>query len=65
MIDVNNWIYSGQDIQLFGSHAWPSSTWVHIGNFTAQNVKKLQHFTLPETVWFKYIHFSSFSFHLL
>jgi hypothetical protein len=43
-----------QDIQVFGSHSWPSATWVLIGNFTAQNVKKIQHFSLPETVWFKY-----------
>ncbi|ELR24146.1 Sad1 / UNClike C-terminal domain containing protein, partial [Acanthamoeba castellanii str. Neff] len=44
-----------KDIQLFGSHSWPSATWVHIGNFTAQNAKKIQHFSLPETVWFKYV----------
>lgn len=40
---------------MFGSHSWPSATWVHIGNFTAQNAKKIQHFSLPETVWFKYV----------
>lgn len=34
-------------------YRWPAHTWIHIANFTAQNVRKVQLFHLEEPKWFK------------
>ncbi|XP_010540845.1 PREDICTED: uncharacterized protein SLP1-like [Tarenaya hassleriana] len=44
-----------KDFQLLGSLVYPTDTWVHMGNFTAANVKHEQNFTLVEPKWVRYL----------
>jgi hypothetical protein len=41
--------------QVFGTNRYPPLQWSPLGNFTAQNARRLQYFVLPEPMWFKYI----------
>ncbi|KAL6070087.1 hypothetical protein QOT17_007147 [Balamuthia mandrillaris] len=51
-----------KEFRVLGSHKWPTTKWVPIGgNFTAQDVRKIQLFTLEEPVWFKYLKFQFLS----
>lgn len=44
-----------KDFQVFGANKYPTSQWQFLGNFTAQNVRRLQYFVLQEPAWYKYI----------
>ncbi|KAJ8765364.1 hypothetical protein K2173_012061 [Erythroxylum novogranatense] len=44
-----------KDFELFGSLVYPTENWVHLGNFTAKNVKQLQRFYLQEPKWVRYL----------
>ncbi|GAY66319.1 hypothetical protein CUMW_247790, partial [Citrus unshiu] len=44
-----------KDFELFGSLAYPTESWVLLGNFTAKNVKQAQRFTLKEPKWVRYL----------
>ncbi|KAL7200036.1 hypothetical protein ACSBR2_022194 [Camellia fascicularis] len=44
-----------KDFELLGSSAYPTDTWVKLGNFTAENVKHAQRFVLQEPKWVRYL----------
>ncbi|CAH8253254.1 unnamed protein product [Arabidopsis lyrata] len=44
-----------KEFQLQGTLVYPTDTWVHMGNFTASNVKHEQNFTLLEPKWVRYL----------
>ncbi|KAJ6837206.1 uncharacterized protein M6B38_121695 [Iris pallida] len=44
-----------KDFQLLSSLVYPTDRWVKLGNFTAQNAKHAQRFTLPEPKWARYL----------
>ncbi|CAN6880951.1 unnamed protein product [Brassica oleracea] len=44
-----------KEFELQGTLVYPTDTWVHMGNFTAANVKQEQNFTLVEPKWVRYL----------
>ncbi|GAB4861181.1 hypothetical protein Ancab_036338 [Ancistrocladus abbreviatus] len=44
-----------KDFEILGTSAYPTDTWVKLGNFTAGNVKLAQRFALPEPKWVRYL----------
>ncbi|XP_010939756.1 SUN domain-containing protein 3 isoform X1 [Elaeis guineensis] len=44
-----------KDFELLSSLIYPSDNWVNLGNFTAENVKHAQRFSLPEPKWARYL----------
>ncbi|KAL9307058.1 SUN domain-containing protein 3 [Arabidopsis thaliana] len=44
-----------KEFELQGTLVYPTDTWVHMGNFTASNVKHEQNFTLLEPKWVRYL----------
>ncbi|CAH2033661.1 unnamed protein product [Thlaspi arvense] len=44
-----------KEFELQGTLVYPTDTWVHMGNFTAANVKHGQNFTLVEPKWVRYL----------
>eukprot|EP00357_Protocruzia_adherens_P011188 CAMPEP_0114997614 /NCGR_PEP_ID=MMETSP0216-20121206/15001_1 /TAXON_ID=223996 /ORGANISM="Protocruzia adherens, Strain Boccale" /LENGTH=818 /DNA_ID=CAMNT_0002362023 /DNA_START=1816 /DNA_END=4272 /DNA_ORIENTATION=+ len=54
---VNAEYYSStfENFQITGSTTYPTSNWVEIGSFTAQNIKKWQTFKLEEPNWVRYL----------
>ncbi|ONK69168.1 uncharacterized protein A4U43_C05F20050 [Asparagus officinalis] len=44
-----------KDFVLLGSLRYPTETWIPLGNFTAENVKHAQRFTLLEPQWVRYM----------
>ncbi|KAJ6805288.1 uncharacterized protein M6B38_179130 [Iris pallida] len=44
-----------KDFELLNSLVYPTDGWVKLGNFTAQNVRHAQRFTLPEPKWARYL----------
>ncbi|KAG2303631.1 hypothetical protein Bca4012_062384 [Brassica carinata] len=44
-----------KEFELQGTLVYPTDTWVHMGNFTAVNVKQEQNFTLVEPKWVRYL----------
>ncbi|KAJ6800329.1 uncharacterized protein M6B38_285875 [Iris pallida] len=44
-----------RDFELLSSSVYPTDSWVKLGNFTAQNAKHAQRFTLPEPKWVRYL----------
>ncbi|CAK9162510.1 unnamed protein product [Ilex paraguariensis] len=44
-----------KEFELLGSLAYPTDTWVKLGNFTAGNVKHAQRFVLQEPKWVRYL----------
>ncbi|KAL6079015.1 SUN domain-containing protein [Balamuthia mandrillaris] len=44
-----------KDFTLYGSHNWPTKTWIPIGHFVALNVRQIQYFSWEEPVWFRYV----------
>ncbi|KAL1192235.1 SUN domain-containing protein 3 [Cardamine amara subsp. amara] len=44
-----------KEFELQGTLVYPTDTWVHMGNFTASNVKHEQNFTLVEPKWVRYL----------
>ncbi|KAJ0257647.1 SUN domain-containing protein 4 [Hirschfeldia incana] len=44
-----------KEFELQGTLVYPTDTWVHMGNFTAANVKQEQNFTLLEPKWVRYL----------
>ncbi|KAJ6835764.1 SUN domain-containing protein 2-like [Iris pallida] len=50
-----------KDFELSGSLIYPTETWIPLGNFTAENVKHAQRFTLLEPKWVRYMRLSLLS----
>lgn len=44
-----------KEFELLGSLAYPTDSWVKLGNFTAGNGKMPQRFSLPEPKWARYL----------
>ncbi|VVA92228.1 unnamed protein product [Arabis nemorensis] len=44
-----------KEFELQGTLVYPTDAWVHMGNFTAANVKHEQNFTLVEPKWVRYL----------
>jgi hypothetical protein len=47
-----------KDIQILGSPRYPVTHWMSLGNFTAQNLREMQSFELPDdepVQWVKYV----------
>ncbi|CAH8392428.1 unnamed protein product [Eruca vesicaria subsp. sativa] len=44
-----------KEFELQGTLVYPTDTWVHMGNFTAANLKQEQNFTLVEPKWVRYL----------
>ncbi|KAF8052115.1 hypothetical protein N665_1606s0011 [Sinapis alba] len=44
-----------KEFEIFGSLVYPTDTWVHLGNFTALNMKNEQNFTLVDPQWVRYL----------
>ncbi|XP_020267051.1 uncharacterized protein slp1-like, partial [Asparagus officinalis] len=44
-----------KDFELYSSLIYPTNSWVKLGNFTAQNVKHAQRFSLSEPKWARYL----------
>lgn len=44
-----------RDFVLLGSLSYPTEAWIPMGNFTADNVKHAQRFTLSEPMWVRYM----------
>ncbi|XP_010460056.1 PREDICTED: uncharacterized protein SLP1-like isoform X2 [Camelina sativa] len=44
-----------KEFELQGTLVYPTDTWVHMGNFTASNVKHEQNFTLLDPKWVRYL----------
>ncbi|GAB2271115.1 hypothetical protein Dimus_005963 [Dionaea muscipula] len=44
-----------KDFEILGSLAYPTDSWVSVGNFTAANVKLAQRFNLPDPKWARYL----------
>lgn len=44
-----------RDFVLLGSLSYPTEAWIPLGNFTADNVKHAQRFTLSEPKWVRYM----------
>ncbi|KAL9273930.1 SUN domain-containing protein [Drosera capensis] len=57
-IEIANFEYYSsnlKDFEILGSLAYPTDTWVSLGNFTAGSAKLAQRFTLPEPRWARYL----------
>ncbi|KAH9626466.1 hypothetical protein KSS87_006426 [Heliosperma pusillum] len=52
-----------KEFELLGSLAYPTQTWVELGNFSAGNVKHAQTFTLSEPKWVRYLKLKILSHH--
>ncbi|CAH2066752.1 unnamed protein product [Thlaspi arvense] len=44
-----------KDFEILGTLVYPTDTWVHLGNFTALNMKNEQNFTLSDPQWVRYL----------
>ncbi|EOA34941.1 hypothetical protein CARUB_v10020025mg [Capsella rubella] len=44
-----------KDFEILGTLVYPTDTWVHLGNFTALNMKHEQNFTLADPQWVRYL----------
>ncbi|XP_010498777.1 PREDICTED: uncharacterized protein slp1-like [Camelina sativa] len=44
-----------KEFELQGTLVYPTDAWVHMGNFTASNVKHEQNFTLLDPKWVRYL----------
>uniref|UniRef100_A0A1J3E077 Uncharacterized protein slp1 n=1 Tax=Noccaea caerulescens TaxID=107243 RepID=A0A1J3E077_NOCCA len=44
-----------KEFELLGTLVYPTDTWVHLGNFTALNMKNEQNFTLADPQWVRYL----------
>ncbi|XP_018460190.1 SUN domain-containing protein 4-like [Raphanus sativus] len=44
-----------KEFEILGSLVYPSDTWVHLGSFTALNMKNEQNFTLVDPQWVRYL----------
>ncbi|ESQ28064.1 hypothetical protein EUTSA_v10018312mg [Eutrema salsugineum] len=44
-----------KDFEILGTLVYPTDTWVHLGNFTALNMKHEQNFTLVDPKWVRYL----------
>ncbi|KAK9741058.1 hypothetical protein RND81_03G078900 [Saponaria officinalis] len=65
-IEIANFEHYSSNLKefgLLGSLAYPTQTWVELGNFSAGNVKHAQTFTLPEPKWVRYLKLKIFSHH--
>ncbi|CAA7052329.1 unnamed protein product [Microthlaspi erraticum] len=50
-----------KEFELLGTLVYPTDTWVHLGNFTALNMKNEQNFTLADPQWVRYLKLSFLS----
>ncbi|KAF8046724.1 hypothetical protein N665_3479s0004 [Sinapis alba] len=50
-----------KDFEILGTLVYPTDTWVHLGNFTALNMKNEQNFTLADPQWVRYLKLSFLS----
>lgn len=50
-----------KDFELYSSLMYPTDNWVKLGNFTAQNVRHAQRFSLSEPKWARYLKFNMLS----
>ncbi|CAG7903646.1 unnamed protein product [Brassica rapa] len=44
-----------KEFEILGTLVYPSDAWVHLGNFTALNMKNEQNFTLVDPQWVRYL----------
>ncbi|KAL1212491.1 SUN domain-containing protein 4 [Cardamine amara subsp. amara] len=44
-----------KDFEILGTLVYPTDTWVHLGNYTALNMKHEQNFTLADPKWVRYL----------
>ncbi|CAH8297714.1 unnamed protein product [Eruca vesicaria subsp. sativa] len=44
-----------KEFEILGTLVYPTDTWVHLGNFTALNMKNEQNFTLVDPQWVRYL----------
>eukprot|EP01114_Cavostelium_apophysatum_P021899 TRINITY_DN7765_c0_g1_i2.p1 TRINITY_DN7765_c0_g1~~TRINITY_DN7765_c0_g1_i2.p1 ORF type:complete len:762 (-),score=184.96 TRINITY_DN7765_c0_g1_i2:277-2562(-) len=59
-IEIANYEFFSSMVKDFTVHAkngHPDSEWILLGNFTAQNIRELQHFDVPN-IWCQYLKFS-------
>lgn len=52
-----------KDFSLMGSLSYPTEEWIPLSNFTAENVRHEQRFTLPEPKWVRYMKLNLISHH--
>ncbi|KAG2253902.1 hypothetical protein Bca52824_084038 [Brassica carinata] len=50
-----------KDFEILGTLVYPTDAWVHLGNFTALNMKNEQNFTLGDPQWVRYLKLSFLS----
>ncbi|CAN7130049.1 unnamed protein product [Brassica rapa subsp. narinosa] len=50
-----------KDFEILGTLVYPTDTWVHLGKFTALNMKNEQNFTLGDPQWVRYLKLSFLS----
>lgn len=52
-----------KDFELMGTLTYPTSTWMVLGSFVAENVKHAQSFVLPEPKWVRYLRLNLLSYY--
>lgn len=55
-----------KDFKLYSSERYPSQEWTFVGEFQAQDIKRIQHFKIPEqTTYAKFLKVIFPSFYVL